>query len=1820
MDNSAWPQHQQHIIHPLYFRNRSRDKSSRRHKIGAINISIQRRSTLRRLQQQQLYPQSQEDHSQQNQEHIDDIFTPQDSYHEANSSMIGYSGSNPSDRWSKQELQETEGSKSNEKTIDSDILTVAMSKQDLASDHANCVDRSVSKEELISNNTLDSTSTTIPKSKEMKILPPSDVDKPKAIDYCFKEEINRVNVRKEWRKYRKALFSLQSRRVNKPDARAYRLPEIQTTTSASKPFTPILKEVDNQFQSIKDDSMAYTKLEISGVKPIPDMVCESMQTKAPTTTAICGLVASMAPADIDSLQDNTDYQLQVSEKDRVVVDRILTELSTPQSFKSGEIMVKHLDGDDPKSPSRLCTKTSTEGGAIIDIHEKQENESATLVATVVAGNNSESMPEAAAAPPLPDLKIQLPITAGSNAFTIEPSAPEMMDVGENKRFEKRSHAFQELITTEQSYINDLDVLVHVHLRVLESKSWFPHSVHSNMLRCVMGLLTIHRKFLSQIQVYNTNEADNDKRTPLKVYRALETSFKVLGQDHKLYTQFCELRMRAINEINRAVGQSIMTGLQKESKELMAQQGRPKSRTDLKDHLIKPIQRICRYPLLLKEILRLTGSGEPEYEFIYQAHEYMRTLALQMDETQKNVERQLLTEQFLKKLPETNFPRKSGAHSVSSLMHSSGTNESYHNYHHQTSGLHPLNSANNLHPHEPPDILFEGGPLGEGILPGALTKSYASTLGSIILAGALEYVIIPDMPIRLRYYGCFLFESMLIIVKAKKMSLYEPRQWLPLRLCELYETTRLDGYTRYGWRIMYDQFRIDFGASCEAERQAWITALQKHIHAAKMAHGRLSRDTAALEPVISSLPWNMARPHPPPHLNSTLQHSSSTGSLTGSGLSRQVQFYHHPPSPTPSPWSACSSAIPSPLMPPPPMATSSTSTTMMMAMSFITNTGEPEKWNDCGTPGISLDAYAQYYDQHIHPHVPDTSSLDQCVQSMFKDVSTENIWTTTTTATAAANNTHHPQSTPQPLPTGSLSTSLTSRPGRHSTPLQFNYFASSSSTSNYLGGSTALLPPMSPKVPIGTAVTNGTSITTSVVGGVSLGEECDRKRTSGTTTFAATLALNFRKNSDPSTHGSHSHCLATSSLANSQGWGHRRRLSIPDPVAFFNNNYHTSNGNAEHSTSTRNEVSQQASGKRRVETTDNRGIRMHGGMTASFASSPSLATFRNKTKKNGMAPALGSGNLKSSQSSQDLAIDFVASSTPLTSAIGAGEGETTIYSIPNDDLDQEILNRLSSAAADVARSRREGRGCISERNQRQSLGPSLTMTNIHSLSAGNNNSIPLTAITTELMPSSSELKSSPSTITMPIHLEPNISSSHTPLNSPAPTDYAPRDTVEKIRIAMGRLTHKRSSINGVNGKASSGSNHSCSSQHQGSANSPNSNYMDLIESSCPLRQSSIHTCDSHLTPIISSPSSTSIHSNETFSQTSDRRSSTASNMSSRNHYRTVSESTVHSVDSATSQISGRSTSVHNRGILGGVISSSPSSVPQLTLMPLGSTRSRVSSSSSAHSNLLSVYDHSNIMNDHPYHNRDSKFEEQCHPSVRETFSEDHHQFEEIEHANRKDIGTISPRSLSHHSGSSSQSTSSASAISFSRTMHRCNDHQMSSQPQLTTLQGSNHVRCKTDNSSSGAISSTSSLISTLSYDGNSSTQTLHLDSRPNDRRKHLSILQNISQASQKFRTLIRSPTSGIGARRKTAMNLSPMTMDCTNSEDVTVVASEAVNVSRKDDEYGTKTIVDDKVNNGILGSTIGNGWVDEKPLVSDQDINKIFGTTDSLPSLVANNIS
>jgi hypothetical protein len=71
------------------------------------------------------------------------------------------------------------------------------------------------------------------------------------------------------------------------------------------------------------------------------------------------------------------------------------------------------------------------------------------------------------------------------------------------------------------------------------------------------------------------------------------------------------------------------------------------RLDLHDYLIKPIQRICKYPLLIKELLKYTPSGCAEHSELKSALEKMEKVLVTINVSKGYAESEKLTWQFFR---------------------------------------------------------------------------------------------------------------------------------------------------------------------------------------------------------------------------------------------------------------------------------------------------------------------------------------------------------------------------------------------------------------------------------------------------------------------------------------------------------------------------------------------------------------------------------------------------------------------------------------------------------------------------------------------------------------------------------------------------------------------------------------------------------------------------------------------------------------------------------------------------------------------------------------------------------------------------------------------------------------------------------------------------------------------------------------------------------------------------------------------------------------------------------------------------------------------
>ncbi|KAI8060601.1 hypothetical protein BC940DRAFT_323189 [Gongronella butleri] len=182
----------------------------------------------------------------------------------------------------------------------------------------------------------------------------------------------------------------------------------------------------------------------------------------------------------------------------------------------------------------------------------------------------------------------------------------------------------------------------------------------------------------------------------------------------------------------------------------------------------------------------------------------------------------------------------------------------------------------------------------------IPRRWHSALGSCVLIGTLEvhYVQEGGKPKR---YGCALFGTYMIIVKAKKSkNCYTPRHWFPLRMFDLDEVE--DKSMVHAWRLFNEEHAIEFGAMCEQEKQIWVTALRKAIHESKMQYVSQDKDVQNKSDLIEQL-FVSSFDKPKPNGTTSMAAERMSPASNHSSLSLSTETAQHPPmtsSSTPTP--------------------------------------------------------------------------------------------------------------------------------------------------------------------------------------------------------------------------------------------------------------------------------------------------------------------------------------------------------------------------------------------------------------------------------------------------------------------------------------------------------------------------------------------------------------------------------------------------------------------------------------------------------------------------------------------------------------------------------------------------------------------------------------------------------------------------------------------------------------------------------------------------------------------------------------------------------
>jgi hypothetical protein len=177
---------------------------------------------------------------------------------------------------------------------------------------------------------------------------------------------------------------------------------------------------------------------------------------------------------------------------------------------------------------------------------------------------------------------------------------------DQKMYEKRFQIIQELLATEWGYVNDLKTLVATYLTpvrksIEEGSPLIPNEEINQIFSNVEAILGFNEKlYIALRKSLGRGELAGGSRVGTVFYR--------LADFLKMYTIYCQNHKNAVDSTIRCAKKYREFG-----QFLDKQSALPEvNGLFLKDYLIKPVQRLCKYPLLFQEILRNTPKTHPDY--------------------------------------------------------------------------------------------------------------------------------------------------------------------------------------------------------------------------------------------------------------------------------------------------------------------------------------------------------------------------------------------------------------------------------------------------------------------------------------------------------------------------------------------------------------------------------------------------------------------------------------------------------------------------------------------------------------------------------------------------------------------------------------------------------------------------------------------------------------------------------------------------------------------------------------------------------------------------------------------------------------------------------------------------------------------------------------------------------------------------------------------------------------------------------------------------------------------------------------------------------
>ncbi|KAJ8918408.1 hypothetical protein NQ315_008105 [Exocentrus adspersus] len=198
--------------------------------------------------------------------------------------------------------------------------------------------------------------------------------------------------------------------------------------------------------------------------------------------------------------------------------------------------------------------------------------------------------------------------------------------------EKLRKVILELVETERTYVKHLNNLLENYLEPLKRETFLSNAEINALFGNIQEIVAFQRQFLQNLEEALELEPDFHKFEYSSQFKnvlfSIGSAFLYYVNHFKLYSSFCASHSKAQKVLHPNEGNQALQEF------LAARNPKQQHSSTLESYLIKPIQRILKYPLLLQQLRNLTDSNSDEHQHLVEALKGMEKVAEHINEMQR----------------------------------------------------------------------------------------------------------------------------------------------------------------------------------------------------------------------------------------------------------------------------------------------------------------------------------------------------------------------------------------------------------------------------------------------------------------------------------------------------------------------------------------------------------------------------------------------------------------------------------------------------------------------------------------------------------------------------------------------------------------------------------------------------------------------------------------------------------------------------------------------------------------------------------------------------------------------------------------------------------------------------------------------------------------------------------------------------------------------------------------------------------------------------------------------------------------------------------